>query len=215
MSQKTDENSLDINENRRLSNSSSTESELSSTENNIILLRERVKSQNEACKPKNYNDVIKEKLRYRAFDFLNLKIDDYIYNCANGIHKLMYDWELKKRSRILPCTDLKQLILILIHREQEVIEDVIDIIYSDDFDIDSCGCIITKSDYNTINYRKIDRIYIKETVKVNLEKTDTKKTYDYQNKGLNFKYSYPDVYNYIQDCLHISLEYTIYVPSLN
>ena len=191
--------------NESLSNDYSYESELSSVEDNLLILRNKNKNQ---IKAKNYKEHISERVRFRAFEFINLKTNDYIYNCMNGIHKLLYDWELKKHSRILPSTDLKQLILILLHREKEIIEDVIDIIYAVDYDIDSCGCIITKSNINTICYKQIDKIVINDATQL---KTDNET--NIENKSLNFEYAFPDIYNYIQDSLHISLEYTIYIPS--
>ena len=200
----------DNKEQRRLSDSSS-DSELSSTKDNIKILRLKDKQYSDSIKPKKYIDNISERLRFRAFDYLNLKTYDYLYNCMNGIHKLLYDWEIKNHSKILPTTDLKQLILILIHREKEIIEDVIDIIYDNEIDIDSCGCIFQKTNDNIIQYRKIDRISIKEDVEIN----NDNKSIICKNKSLNFKLAYPDVYNYIQDNLHISLDYVIYIPSIH
>ena len=187
-------------ENRRNSTGSGygNDSESVSTDENINDLRIKNKERIEKSKPKDFKSEINKNIRYKAYDYLNLKASDYIYSRLNGIHKLMYKWEIEHSCKILPAIDLKQLILIMIHREKEIIEDVIDFKYTNYTVEGCCGCLFTQTSDIPDYYKKIDRISIRS-----------------DNTCFNFKLAYENEYNYITDTLGISLDYVIELPTLS
>lgn len=181
---------------RRASNSSDIiDSESSTPSENMNKLKTKSIENIKRTKPRDFNELIDKRLQFNAFDMLNMKTNDYICERRNGIHKLMCAWETLHGNRILPSIDLKQIILILLHKEKEIIEDTIEFKYAEDIEEVCCGCFILSSTNESEYYKKIDRIYIKDN-----------------NKTYNFYTAYKDVYDYIKNILMISLDYTIEIP---